>query len=266
MTICTIIVARTKIIRVSSAFNQSDAQNHEDFWKEKDDTFYNKNEQNEVLKTSDYDSRDPNQSFHRRNTFSEVELAKKREWIQKMKKSLQNSKHEYFKRGDQGNNKMISNTSIKKKKKFKTQEISRKIRSTASETSPEQRRINLTHKTGSYYQRLRKSNIESEQQVQDNKEYQQHNDDKYSKIRISRSTLVNKPAHDGPAQGTANMSSSQNIIHKHPDGEYSQNVKFDYNAINKAKQTLRDFSTGAESRYNDNSLTTSKGTITAQNM
>jgi hypothetical protein len=188
-----------------------------------------------------------------------------------MKKSLQNSKHGHFKRGDQDNNKMIPNTSIKKKKQFKTQEISRKIRSTASETSPELRRINLAHKTGSYYQRLRNSNIESEQQVQDNKEYQQledlhPNDGKYLKTRISRTTLINKPAHDGPTQGSAYMSSSQNIIHKHTDGEYSQNVKFDYNTINKAKQTLRDFSTGAESRYNDHSLTTSKGTITAQNM
>lgn len=74
-----------------------DLASQDDFWKEKDDTFYDlKNEdgfenEEELIKTPEVDS-----SFNRRNTFSEQELEMKRQWIQKMKNSLHKSKHEYF--------------------------------------------------------------------------------------------------------------------------------------------------------------------------
>lgn len=196
-------------------------------------------------------------SFNRRNTFSERELAKKREWIQKMKNSLQNSKHDHFMKNPQNNNHKIDPSNIKKKKEFSTQKISRKKRSMASETSPDQHRINVAHKTGSYYQRLRKNNIESEQKFKGNPEYQQFekikdNISKYSNTRISRSTIVNKPTQDGTAQGSGNMSSSQN--------------KISYNAVKQPRKPLRDFSTGVVRKKNDQSLITSNDITVAHNM
>lgn len=66
-----------------------DAKENDDFWKEKDEQFYNDKEdldgptKNDTNKDTEVDS-----SFHQRKTFSEKELKEKRLWIQKMKESL----------------------------------------------------------------------------------------------------------------------------------------------------------------------------------
>lgn len=64
-------------------------QNDDDFWKEKDQQFYDDKgdietpTKNDTPKQTEDDS-----SYQKRKTFSEKELEQKRVWIQKMKDSL----------------------------------------------------------------------------------------------------------------------------------------------------------------------------------
>jgi len=69
----------------------------EDFWKEKDKVFYEQRE-SMVLPENQSQKQTPSHdnSYNQKPSFSEKELAQKREWIRQMKKSLQNSQNEYF--------------------------------------------------------------------------------------------------------------------------------------------------------------------------
>uniref|UniRef100_A0A7S3KAB5 Uncharacterized protein n=1 Tax=Euplotes crassus TaxID=5936 RepID=A0A7S3KAB5_EUPCR len=75
---------------------QEDIAEAEDFWKEKDKTFYEQKEDYE--RSEEYANKNTSQEdqISRKTTFSLTELAKKREWINKMKKTLQDSKNEHF--------------------------------------------------------------------------------------------------------------------------------------------------------------------------
>lgn len=135
-------------------------------------------------------------------------------------------------------------------------------------TGPETNSIkgNLNYKTGSYYQKLRKNNLENEKAIQENHEYNHIKEiekkmSKHSKTRISRSTLINNQTRDVTVPGSSNVSGSQGNLHKYMNEGYTHSVKFQ--KLPKGNQTspkkgLRDFSTGAIRTNGQNSLSASK--------
>lgn len=75
--------------------NSQNIENDDDFWKEKDQTFYD-NKRDIDQSENDQKNVSQDDQISRKTTFSVTELAKKREWIKKMKKTLQDSQKEHY--------------------------------------------------------------------------------------------------------------------------------------------------------------------------
>ena len=126
----------------------------------------------------------------------------------------------------------------------------------------------MAHKTGNYYQRLRRNNGKIEKSTKDNYDYSNLNKiksgvNKYSQSRVSRSIIINNNPKESPGVDPG-KTSTQNKNQVYIGAGYSQKAELqnDGQVLKKSPQkSFRDYSTGIMRHNQEYSLTASKDNI-----